>query len=156
MLDYARQPDMELESISCCSLFDEAFALLEIPDTVNVRRDLEEPCGLQVDRGQMVRVLRNLLLNAVQAMNEKGDLFVECREDGNEAVFSVRDTGPGISREDQAQLFEPLVSTKSRGVGLGLPLSRRYAELNGGRLDVDSCPGEGATFRLTLPLEPKA
>ncbi len=156
LLDYARPPELEKEHVTCCSLFDEAIALLEMPATVTVQRDLEEPCGLRVDRGQMVRVLRNLLLNAVQAMNGQGPIIVTCREIGNEAVFSVRDTGPGIAEEDQEKLFEPLVSSKSQGVGLGLPLSRRYAELNGGRLEVDSRPGEGATFRLALPLEPKA
>ena len=71
------------------------------------------------------------------------------QEDGKVAIF-VRDSGCGIPEENLDKIFEPLFSTKTKGIGLGLAIARRYARLNGGDLSVESEVGHGTTFRLTL------
>ena len=69
--------------------------------------------------------------------------------------IAVTDTGVGISPENMSKLFEPLFSTKSKGIGLGLTVSKKLAEANGGRIEVKSKVGEGSTFTLFLPVEEK-
>ena len=100
--------------------------------------------------------MTNLVRNAIQAMPKGGRLrFRVVREDGS-AVFEIGDTGVGIAHEALEKVFEPLYTSKARGIGLGLSVAKRYAELNDGRLEVSSTLGEGSTFRLTLPLDQSA
>jgi len=105
--------------------------------------------------GELQQVLFNILLNSVQAMQGAGRIDIEARPgaDGFLAV-SVRDTGPGIPRESLARVFDPFFTTKppGEGTGLGLFLSYGIAETHGGTLAVDSIPGEGAKFVMSLPV----
>jgi signal transduction histidine kinase len=89
--------------------------------------------------------------NAVEAMPAGGTLRVAARREGEAVAFSVSDSGPGVAPEDLARVFEPYFTTKEGGTGLGLAIARRIAEEHGGRLDLESVPGRGATFTLRLP-----
>jgi PAS domain S-box-containing protein len=102
--------------------------------------------------GELVRAtVLNLLLNAAQAMSERGRIVVTTTVRDGMAVLEVRDTGPGIPEDIREQIFEPFFTTKARGGGLGLPIARRTAELHGGSLTVD-CPSNGGTVvTMTLP-----
>jgi signal transduction histidine kinase len=80
-----------------------------------------------------------------------GRLTVSARRAPEGVAFAVADTGAGIPPEDLARIFEPYFTTKEGGTGLGLAIARRIAEEHGGRLEVASAPGRGATFTLTLP-----
>jgi signal transduction histidine kinase len=80
-----------------------------------------------------------------------GLLTVSARADGVRVIVDVADTGPGIPAGFEQKIFEALFTTKARGIGLGLAVSRSLAEANHGRLEVSSRPGAGATFTLTLP-----
>ena len=105
-----------------------------------------------VDEGQIGQALYNLLLNATQALERgRGRLTVRAMRDNGAVRVDVIDDGPGIPPEQHEQIFEPLFSTRPRGIGLGLPVSRTLVEANGGRLTVDSGPGRGATFSVYLP-----
>ncbi len=123
---------------------------------------IEEPVdvpALLTDEGKLSQILRNLVSNALK-FTERGEVRVSARlgEDGHCVVFSVSDTGIGIAPEDQARIFEEYAQVdgplqrKVKGTGLGLPLSRRLAELLGGRLTVESVPGRGSTFTAVIPL----
>ena len=107
---------------------------------------------MEVDPDQIERILVNLLRNAVQAMPEGGRIEVGCHALAGKAIATVADDGPGIPKEHLTRIFEPLFTGKARGIGLGLPVSLRYANLNNGAIEVESEPGHGATFRLVLPL----
>jgi signal transduction histidine kinase len=80
--------------------------------------------------------------------------FSALRKDEMVAI-AVKDTGTGITPENMQKLFEPLFTTKARGIGLGLAVSKKLAEANGGRIEVHSEPGVGSTFTLVLPVEEK-
>jgi two-component system NtrC family sensor kinase len=105
--------------------------------------------------GQIQQVLMNLLINACQAIQDKGFVTLRSRREDECAVIEVHDTGGGIAADVLPQIFEPYFSTKSvaEGTGLGLPISRRIVEGHGGRLDVASTPGQGAVFTIRLPIE---
>ena len=109
------------------------------------------------DEGKISQILRNLISNALK-FTERGEVRVTARaEEADLVVFAVADTGIGIDPADQARIFEEFTQLEHRlqshvkGTGLGLPLSRRLAELLGGTLGVESVPGLGSTFTLRLP-----
>ncbi len=105
------------------------------------------------DAGALNQVMLNLVKNAIQAVGEGGHIEVALSGDDETVRFTVRDDGPGIDEETSLRLFEPFFTTKApgEGTGLGLSISRQIARDHGGDLDVESTPGEGATFTLTLP-----
>ena len=106
-----------------------------------------------VDKVQIQQVLLNLIRNALEAMQESAErnLVLSTRQvDGDMIELSVADTGPGIPPDIAAQLFQPFFTTKAQGMGLGLPISRTIVAAHGGRLWVESNPGGGTVFRLTL------
>lgn len=120
----------------------------EFPDSL--------PC-VHVDPVHAGQVVMNLLTNAVQAMGDKGGtLKLRARlNGGNVVLLEVTDTGPGVAPENLERIFEPLFTTKSRGIGLGLAVSKSLAQANGGDLAVTSAPGMGATFIFAMPAAPE-
>ena len=107
------------------------------------------------DGDQLHLAIWHLFLNAVQAMGERGQLQVQTDNIGPQVEISVRDTGPGISKNVIAKMFDPLYTTKTRGAGLGLTIVRRVVEAHGGAIAVHSAPGKGASFTVWLPLGAK-
>jgi signal transduction histidine kinase len=105
-------------------------------------------------RDQLQQALLNLCLNAVEAMPVGGTLTVRTRHnpDRDEVWLSIRDTGVGIEPEALTHIFEPFVTTKTTGTGLGLPITHDIARRHGGRIEVESEIGQGTTFTLCLPV----
>ena len=111
--------------------------------------------ALWCDRDRLLQVLGNLLANAVTSSGEGDVVTVAIAVEGGEACFSVADTGPGIAAEDLPRVFDPYWSSRpasKKGTGLGLYITRGIVEAHGGRLWVESRPGEGARFSFTVPL----
>jgi signal transduction histidine kinase len=96
------------------------------------------------------QVMDNLLTNALQAMDGKGVVQVKARRMDRFVGLEVSDSGPGVPAGNEARIFEPLFTTKTRGIGLGLALSKSLAQANGGDLTLVSRAGEGARFLFTL------
>jgi len=123
-----------------------------------IRLEVDAPPDLPqvaVDRGQIERVIANLVTNAMRATPEGGTINVAAVRRGDEVAVSVTDTGSGIPREYLATVFEPFVQVphaSAGGPGLGLAISRRIVEGHGGRLSVQSEPGRGSTFTFTVPI----
>ncbi len=153
LLDYARSRPTAFRPFALQEAASQALAAIEIPHEIQVDRRFEpQPLNVMADAEQIRQILVNLLENAVQAMSDGGELQVDCRSSDGEATVAVLDTGPGIPEEHLSKVFEPLFTTKANGIGLGLPLSLRYARLNRGRIECGSLPGTGAFFRLILPI----
>jgi PAS domain S-box-containing protein len=131
-----------------------AESLKEISPPRGVEIDLrmgEGLGGVMVDPMKVNRVLDNLLRNAVEAMPGGGRLTVAAERVAGEIVLEVADTGPGIPEELTEKLFQPFLTTKAGGLGLGLPYCKKAVEAHGGSISVYSTPGEGATFTVRLP-----
>ena len=113
---------------------------------------------IDADERLLKQVLFNLLSNALNFTDRDGHVQVVARDLGDDVAISVQDDGVGIAPDDQARIFlefEQAGKSKAQeGTGLGLALSRRFVELHGGRLTVDSTPGKGSTFMFTLPKTP--
>ena len=110
------------------------------------------PVELEIDANQIHQVLVNLLLNALDALPQGGAVRVEVHAPTGSANVEVRvrDDGPGIAPEIQKRLFEPFVSTKETGLGLGLSICRRLVEAHGGAIRGANAPEGGAVFTFTL------
>jgi signal transduction histidine kinase len=110
------------------------------------------------DERKVKQILLNLLSNAVKFTPEGGRVDVSAKLDTDKVEIAVRDTGVGISAEDQQRLFEEFrqvgkdSARKAEGTGLGLALTKKFVELHGGAIRVDSAPGKGSTFSFSLPL----
>ena len=110
---------------------------------------------VRTDPVRLEQILVNLMSNAIRHSPEGGTITVRAESQNGEVLFCVRDQGPGIPLELQSRIFEPFERFDPHsglGTGLGLPVSRRLAEVLGGRLTVESAPGAGAAFTLTLPV----
>lgn len=105
------------------------------------------------DPGQLRQVFVNLFENAVHAASPEGEIRVKAREVPGAVELDVEDTGPGVDPATRLRLFEPLITTKEKGIGLGLALVKRIAERHGGSVAYSDAPGGGARFTVRLPLE---
>ena len=129
----------------------DALARAAVPEHIDVVRQLDGSLPpVPVDRGQIDQVLDAILQNAIQAMSpphgrqEAGQLTVESRAiDPEGVVVSIADTGVGIVQEDLERIFEPLYTTRAKGIGLGLALVKRLVEGHGGSIEVQSGVGKG-------------
>ncbi len=156
MLDFVREPSLEKEVFPVGQVIAAALQLVPMPAGVRfLGPDGAVESFIEANKDQVTRILVNLIQNGVQAMDRRGELAiqVEREEAPGEAGpvwICVRDTGCGIPAENLAKIFDPLFTTKTRGIGLGLAISMRYAQMNGGGLSVESEVGVGTTFRLLL------
>jgi signal transduction histidine kinase len=98
----------------------------------------------------MIQCFLNLLRNAYEA-TERGTVSVEAETRRKRVFVRVMDTGKGIEPDRLPLIFDPFITSKDKGMGIGLDLARKIVEAHGGRIDVESPPGRGATFRVQLP-----
>lgn len=157
---FLKKASADQDVIAIGEVIDEAALLVDrelvkenVILTVEVVPDLPPIRG---DRVQLQQVLVNLLVNAGQAMSgHDGPRIVSIQAALTERqilAITVKDTGPGIASDDLARLFEPFFTTKQDGMGMGLAICRTTVESHGGKMTVESSPGSGAVFRLTLPV----
>ena len=107
---------------------------------------------VMVDRVQVQQVIINLIRNAVEAVGDSGIVDVTARQEGEMIRISVIDNGPGIPADKHEAVFEPFISGKATGMGLGLAICRTIVEAHGGRLWCEDAPGGGAAFHFTVPV----
>lgn len=158
-LGFARPAPLRLESVTANSLVEETLELLDPlcgDRGITLIRELTEPLPpVTADAQQVKQVLMNLCLNAIQAMPDGGRLTVVARPtatDGQGGMeLSVCDTGSGVAESIRNKIFEPFVTTKAGGSGLGLAVSRSIVERHGGRIWMTTEEGRGTTFTVWLP-----
>jgi two-component system, NtrC family, sensor histidine kinase HydH len=156
-LDFARPPSAARRRTDLLAVIRRAIYLLDgraRRQHVTLKTDLPlEPVELLIDPEQIHQVLVNLMLNALDAMPHGGEVRLQVRptSDPPGAKVSVHDTGTGIAAPVLARLFEPFISSKETGLGLGLSICRRLLETNGGSIKGENDPAGGAVFTFTLP-----
>jgi PAS domain S-box-containing protein len=167
LLDYAREISTEPKPGSVSELVEYTLSCFPVPASIQV--SLKIPADLPqvyADPLHVQQILGNLVTNACQAMNNPSldtkagsattsgrcKLTISATLQKKMVAIAVKDTGTGIIPENLPKLFEPLFSTKVTGIGLGLAVSRKLAEANSGRIEVESQVGKGSTFTLYLPV----
>jgi PAS domain S-box-containing protein len=171
LLDFASSESVQRQSVSVSDLIRQTLEHFPAPDSVQVTLDLPaDVLQTYADPQHVIQVLGNLILNACQAMDSSagmiltssteniskgGQLTITSRAHDNMINIVVQDSGAGISAENMKKLFDPLFTTKPKGIGLGLAVSKKLIEANGGRIEVQSEVGVGSTFTVWLPIQKK-
>lgn len=159
-MDFARPSQLELRPQQLPALIERSLKSLAeqgVTNGIDIQRDYSPDLpAAMVDEELCEQVFNNLVLNACQAMGEKGGtLILRIRTDGGEerrgVVVEIEDTGPGIPPEMKEQIFNPFVTTKKSGVGLGLAIVTKIVDAHGGTVRVTSEPGHGACFQIVFP-----
>lgn len=153
LLDFSRGSPPVMKQVDLNRILKQSVQRVETHQNIVVEFNLERKLPkVMADSEQLTRVFINLTVNAVQAMHEGGVLTIVSKKEAENVLLEFTDTGTGISAEILSQIFEPLYSTKSKGIGLGLALSKQIIEMHGGSIDAISEAGTGTTFRLKLPI----
>lgn len=152
LLDMIRSRPLAREVVSLAEVVKGAAASVKRPEGVTLALDgVEALPPVEGDPVQLRQVLVNLLENAVYAASPSGEVSVRGRGADSAVELDVEDTGPGVDPATRRRLFEPLITTKERGIGLGLALVKRIAERHGGSVSYSDRPGGGARFTIRLP-----
>ena len=160
LLEFGRMKELEREPTAIDAWLNEMLDDQTVPESVTLDRDLKSHAEAQIDRTRFQQVLINLVDNAAQALTDKEwappdsrhrIITVRTEAAGPHLRLSVIDNGPGIPADKLPKIFEPLFTTKSFGVGLGLPTVRQLVEKHGGTIDVASEVDVGTTFTVWLP-----
>ncbi|GMQ77318.1 MAG: hypothetical protein BMS9Abin01_2649 [Gammaproteobacteria bacterium] len=158
LLAYTRVRDIHLEPVAIDDWLTELVVDEDTPHAISVVLDCQSGSTVFIDRERLRRAILNLLQNAWQAFTEseyectQATVAISTRMLNGRLALCIADNGPGIPEDIRERIFDPLFSTKSFGVGLGLPLVRQIVEQHGGEIAVQTALGEGTTITLTLPL----
>ncbi len=156
--DFAKMPPPEIQPVEFNALVMDTLKLFAgqlVQARVEAHTDLDAAVRtVPVDPEQMTRVLRNLMLNAIDAMPEGGTLTLRTAALAGGVRLEISDTGQGLTPEECARLFTPYYTTKTHGTGLGLAIVQSVVSDHGGRISVESAKGRGSTFRIELSRNP--
>lgn len=152
LLDYSREPVLRYVETDARSITEDALAQVKIPRNVRVVDSTKKQPKITADAEKMGRVFANIVKNAAEAMPQGGRLTILSTRTNNHLQISFKDTGEGMTKETIEKVWSPLFTTKPTGIGLGLPIVKRFVESHGGSVMVESEPGKGSTFTVTLPI----
>lgn len=164
LLEFARLMKLRLAPTSIDTWLEELLSEWPVPAGISLRQDLGVKIEVPIDRDRLRRAMINVLDNAAQALEAKersspnGEFLIAVRSrlEGDRLELAVRDTGVGMSEEVLLKVFEPLFTTKTFGIGLGLPTVKQIMEQHGGDVQISSQTGRGTTVALWLPLAGEA
>ena len=155
ILSFVKETRLSKETVNAEKLIEDVLSLVksEIEEkNISLVREYRDSVSIFVDPARIREALLNILKNAVQAVGAKGTIKVVTFKHDSSCVFQIQDTGPGITEADKPYIFDPFFTTKKTGTGLGLAITHRIVEEHKGSIEVESKPGEGATFSVFLPL----
>lgn len=153
--DYAKPLVLEPIEVDLAALVKDTLSGIDVPKSVRVSVEVEDGAHrLKVDPTMMTRAFACLINNAIDAMPRGGDLRVSAVEADGMVSVSFEDSGIGISKENLSKLSTPFFTTKPRGMGFGLAISRRIVEAHGGSVLFESIVGRGTTVTVNIPLGP--
>ncbi|MCK5237405.1 MAG: HAMP domain-containing protein [Deltaproteobacteria bacterium] len=153
LLDFSRASKPTTEVVELKLVIEDALVGVELPENVTLETRLDENLPpVLIDPGQIRQVFQNLIYNALQAMPDEGRLEITTAVTNDFVETKIKDTGEGISEENIKKIFEPLFTTKAKGIGLGLAIVKGIIDMHKGLIEVTSEAGKGTTFTVKLPL----
>lgn len=153
LLEFSRKREPSLVPTDLNRVIEESLSKVSATEEVEVVRELRDVPAVMADGEQLQSVFINLISNGIQAMPEGGTLTVKTNRNNRFVEVEISDTGVGMSKQNIRKIFEPLFTTKSKGIGLGLSVTKRFVENHGGTIRVKSRPNVGSTFVVRLPVE---
>jgi two-component system sensor histidine kinase HydH len=147
VLEYGKASQLQIQSANLTIMIKQIVADNNFPPEIKVNIDNVD-LRLNLDVRKIEAVITNLLINAVQAMDNKGTINIRLLDNGSNAIFAVEDSGSGISPQNTSKIFDPLFTTKQTGTGLGLSICKKIVEQHGGNITFKNNP---TTFIVRLP-----
>ncbi len=147
----AKVPTLELTDLN--KTVRNALSNISVPENIVLDIKLAKIPKSMLDREQIQRVIQNLVINSIQAMNEGGTLTIQTTKHDYNVKLIIKDTGVGIQNKDISKLFTPLFTTKAKGIGLGLLICKQLVEGHNGTITAKSRVGEGSEFIVELPIQ---
>jgi PAS domain S-box-containing protein len=152
LIDFSSPHQFEFVKEDANALLREALDKIVLPDGVRLTCRYGDIPAIKLDRNHLAQALTNLLMNAIQAMPDGGELAVSTAQAGNFVELRIRDTGVGIPKEELGRIFEPFHTTKAKGVGLGLINAKRDIVGHGGTIALESEENKGTVAIVRLPI----
>ena len=152
LLDFSKVQSPSLTKSNLNTLIGDTIAEIKIPEQINFEMELDEKLPqIPLDPEKIQRVIQNMISNAIGAIPEQGKLEIKTRKSDDFAEIIFRDSGEGIPKEKLNKIFEPLFTTKAKGIGLGLAIVKNIIDHHNGKIEVESKVGKGTTFFIKLP-----
>jgi signal transduction histidine kinase len=153
LIDYSSELFLQPQQCTPKSLVLHALSAIQIPDRINIINDATDDIKMFLDAPRLEKVFANIIKNAVDAQPEKGIIKIQnvLKEQDIEMVFT--DSGRGIPEDILQKIFSPLVTTKAKGMGMGLAICKRIVEAHGGKIAVESAVDKGTTITINLPIK---
>ena len=153
LLNFSRVSKPAVSPAKIRKVVEDTLSHLTVPENVEVINKLDGNLSeVEIDASQIRQVLINIATNAIQAMPEGGKLTIDARKGDKFLEVAISDTGDGIPEDVMKKIFDPLFTTRAKGIGLGLAVCKSIIERHGGAIEVESKVGEGALFTVKLPL----
>jgi signal transduction histidine kinase len=162
LLNFARKKELEREPTAIAPSLAEMLDEHTLPPQVRLERDLQAAEEIPVDRQKLRQIVVNLVDNAAQAMmdpqwqpaeGQERRIIVRAENADQGVRLSIIDNGPGMAPDVLSRIFEPLFTTKTSGIGLGMPIVQQLVEMHQGTIAIDSTVGKGTTIQIWLPKE---
>lgn len=153
LLEFSREIKLELAETTPKAIVDEAFSLVTVPKNIEVLNQAHDESRIKIDVEKMRRVFYNIIKNAIDAMPNGGKLTIASKIINGDVEITFSDTGSGMTKEIMEKIWTPFFTTKSKGIGLGLAICKRFVEAHGGKISVESEVGKGTTFTITVPIK---
>ncbi len=154
LLGFSRVGKPSVSPTQIDKIIEDSLSRMHIPENIELTKKLDADLPeVKVDPDQIQQVLVNMILNAVQAMPEGGKLAIGTSKKDDFLEMKIADTGCGIPREAVDKIFDPLFTTKAKGIGLGLAVCKTIIDRHQGNIEVASKVGKGTTFTVKLPLK---
>ena len=147
VLDFVRQSDLQLKRLSISEVLKSTISGLDLSKEIKIKLNSQKVV-VNCDSRKLEAVFSNIITNASQAMNGKGEIKIKVVEDEEDALIKIEDSGPGMTKSIMQKIFDPLYTTKDTGTGLGLSICKNIVEQHGGSIEVSSPP---TVFTLRLP-----
>ncbi|MCX7956339.1 MAG: ATP-binding protein [Endomicrobia bacterium] len=154
LLEFTRTKKLELIKSDIIQLIEEIIPLVEIPSQKNIeikREYSKEKIIIDIDPNKIKQVMINLLQNAVEAITSLGVITITVEELLDKIIVVVKDTGCGMDEETKKRIFEPLFTTKTKGIGLGLSIVKEIISAHKGTIEVESEINKGTSFKIIIP-----
>jgi signal transduction histidine kinase len=154
LLNFSRVGKLAVSPAKIRKVMEDALSYLTVPENIEVINKLDANLPeVEIDADQVRQVFVNIATNAIQAMPEGGKLTIDARKGDKFLEVAISDTGDGISEDAIGKIFDPLFTTRAKGIGFGLAVCKSIIERHKGAIEVESKVGEGATFTVKLPLK---
>lgn len=159
LLDYSARDKNGSEMIHLGTLINQILLLSKkeiIGKGIAISKKIDEDCYVHSNRREAIKViLQNIILNAIQAVTSDGKIDIVCCKNGNDAVIRIKDDGGGISVSPREKIFEPFLTTKTEGTGIGLWIAKRLVDTLNGSIILEQPAGGGTEFIISIPVDRK-